>query len=98
MPDKSIGPLQDAQQAIKIVRQRAAEWKVDRNRIGIMGFSAGGHLASTAATHFNTSYIPNPEAISLRPDFLVLVYPVISMTDSLTHRGSRRNLLGKDPQ
>jgi acetyl esterase/lipase len=97
MVDKSIGPLQDAQQAIKTVRQRAAEWKLDTGRIGIMGFSAGGHLASTAATHFSNSYISNPEKTSLRPDFLVLVYPVISMTDSLTHMGSRNNLLGKDP-
>ena len=97
MKDKSIGPLQDAQQAIKIVRQRAAEWKVDTSRIGIMGFSAGGHLAATAATHFNKSYIPNPDKTNLRPDFLILVYPVISMTDSLTHMGSRNNLLGKNP-
>jgi acetyl esterase/lipase len=97
MKDKSIGPLQDAQQAIKTVRQRAAEWKVDTGRIGIMGFSAGGHLASTAATHYNKSYIPNPEKTNLRPDFLILVYPVISMTDSLTHMGSRNNLLGKNP-
>ncbi len=97
MKDKSIGPLQDAQQAIKMVRQRAAEWKVDTSRIGIMGFSAGGHLAATAATHFSKSYIPNPEKTNLRPDFLILVYPVISMTDSLTHMGSRNNLLGKNP-
>lgn len=97
MPDKSIGPLQDAQQAIKMVRQRAVEWNVDTSRIGIMGFSAGGHLASTAATHYNKSYIPNPEQTNLRPDFLILVYPVISMTDSLTHMGSRNNLLGRNP-
>jgi acetyl esterase/lipase len=97
MPDKSIGPLQDAQQAIKMVRQRAAEWNVDTSRIGIMGFSAGGHLASTAATHYSKSYIPNPEQTNLRPDFLILVYPVISMTDSLTHMGSRNNLLGRNP-
>jgi len=97
MQDKSIGPLQDAQQAIKTVRQRAAEWNVDTSRIGIMGFSAGGHLASTAATHYNKSYIPNPEKTNLRPDFLILVYPVISMSDSLTHIGSRNNLLGSNP-
>jgi acetyl esterase/lipase len=97
LKDKSIGPLQDAQQAIITVRQRAAEWKVDTGRIGIMGFSAGGHLASTAATHYNKSYIPNPEKVNLRPDFLILVYPVVSMTDSLTHMGSRNNLLGKNP-
>lgn len=97
MPDKSIGPLQDAQQAIKTVRGRAAEWGINPTKIGIMGFSAGGHLASTAGTHFNKSYIPNPKNTSLRPDFLVLIYPVISMKDGMTHGGSRSNLLGKLP-
>ena len=97
MPDKSVGPLQDAQQAIKTVRERAAEWKINPAKIGIMGFSAGGHLASTAGTHFDKAYIPNPENTSLRPDFLVLVYPVISMQEGLTHGGSKTNLLGKSP-
>lgn len=96
MVDKSIGPLQDAQQAIKTVRERASEWNLDSAKIGIMGFSAGGHLASTAGTHYDKSYIPNDENISLKPDFMVLVYPVISMKDGLTHNGSRENLLG-DP-
>lgn len=97
MLDKSIGPLQDAQQAIKLVRQRAKEWNIDADKIGIMGFSAGGHLASTAATHFGTAYIPNKEAISLRPDFSVLIYPVISFEKGLVHEGSRDNLLGTKP-
>src|SRR5674476_93439 len=97
MIDKSIGPLQDAQQAIKTVRQHAAEWELDTAKIGIMGFSAGGHLASTAGTHFDKSYITNDEKISLRPNFMILVYHVISMTDELTHKGSRENLLGKSP-
>lgn len=97
MTDKSVGPLQDAQQAIKTVRQQATEWNINPARIGIMGFSAGGHLASTAGTHFEKSYIPNSENTSLRPDFLILVYPVISMKDELTHGGSRNNLLGKSP-
>lgn len=97
MADKSIGPLQDAQQAIKTVRERAAEWKINPAKIGIMGFSAGGHLASTAGTHFNKAYIPNPENTSLRPDFMILVYPVISMQEGLTHGGSKTNLLGKSP-
>lgn len=97
MTDKSIGPLQDAQQAIKTVRMRAAEWKINPAKIGIMGFSAGGSLASTAGTHFDKSYIPNDEKISLRPDFMILIYPVISMTDELTHMGSRNALLGKAP-
>ena len=98
MKDKAIGPLQDAQQAIKTVRQHAVEWKLDPQKIGIMGFSAGGHLASTAGTHFDKSYIPNDENISLRPDFMILVYPVISMKDEITHNGSRNNLLGKNPE
>jgi acetyl esterase/lipase len=97
MIDKTIGPLQDAQQAIKTVRMHATEWKLDTAKIGIMGFSAGGHLASTAGTHFDKSYIPNEEKISLRPNFMILIYPVISMTDELTHKGSRENLLGKNP-
>lgn len=97
MTDKKIGPLQDAQQAIKLVRDNAEKWGLNKNKIGIMGFSAGGHLASTAATHFEKSYIENKENTSLRPDFQILVYPVISMTDALTHMGSRDNLLGKNP-
>lgn len=97
MLDKSIGPLQDAQQAIKLVRENAAKWGVDANKIGIMGFSAGGHLATTEATHFEKAYIQNTNNTSLRPDFQVLVYPVISMQDNLTHADSRKNLLGKNP-
>ena len=97
MKDKSIGPLQDAQQAIKTVRERAKEWNIDPGKIGIMGFSAGGHLASTAGTHFEKSYIPNENRTSLRPNFMILIYPVISMSDELTHGGSRRNLLGANP-
>lgn len=93
MQDKTIGPLQDAQQAIKLVREHAKEWNIDTSRVGIMGFSAGGHLASTASTHFNETSIPNKEHTNLRPDFSILVYPVISFTDSLAHKGSRRNLL-----
>jgi acetyl esterase/lipase len=94
MQDKSIGPLQDAQQAIKTVRESAKKFNIDPNRIGLMGFSAGGHLAATAGTHFDKDYIDNKEKISLRPDFMLLVYPVISFTDSLGHTGSRQNLIG----
>ncbi len=97
MVDKSIGPLQDVQQAIKMVRDRAKEWNVDASKIGIMGFSAGGHLAATGATHFKKALIENKSNTSLRPDFQVLVYPVISMRDSLTHRDSRKKLLGEKP-
>jgi acetyl esterase/lipase len=97
MPDKSIGPLQDAQRAIQLVRENADKWNIDRSRIGIMGFSAGGHLAASASTHFNRPVIGNPHDISLRPDFSVLIYPVISFTDSIGHEGSRTNLIGKNP-
>ena len=97
MTDKKIGPLQDAQQAIKIVRENALKWNIDINKIGIMGFSAGGHLASTAATHFKKAVIENSNKTNLRPDFLILIYPVISMQDSLTHPDSRNKLLGGNP-
>lgn len=97
MQNKTIGPLQDAQQAIKYVRENAGKWGIDVNKVGIAGFSAGGHLASTAATHFQKAVIENPNNTNLRPDFQVVVYPVISMQDSLTHRDSRNNLLGKNP-
>ncbi len=97
MKKKEIGPLQDAQQAIRIVRQRAMEWNLNTNRIGIMGFSAGGHLASTAGTHFQKSFIPNPEKTNLRPDFMILIYPVISFQDSVAHLGSRDQLIGPHP-
>ena len=97
MVDKSMGPLQDAQQAMRFARQHAAEWNLDPKRIGVIGFSAGGHLASTLATHFEQSYVDNPEHVPLRPDFLVLVYPVISMDPKITHADSRKALLGPDP-
>ncbi|MCF2489561.1 alpha/beta hydrolase [Dyadobacter sp. CY347] len=97
MKDKSIGPLQDAQQAIKTVRERAKEWKIDPAKIGIMGFSAGGHLAATAGTHYDSTFISNPEKTSLRPDFMILVYPVISLMDKIGHKGSSSNLLGSSP-
>ncbi len=97
MEDKKNGPLQDAQQAIKVVRENASKWNVDPNKIGIMGFSAGGHLASTEATHFKSALIENGNSTSLRPNFQILVYPVISMQDKLTHTGSRSQLLGNNP-
>lgn len=97
MTDKSTGPLQDAQQAIKLVRENAVKWNIDPAKIGIMGFSAGGHLASTVATHFEKALIDNPKGTSLRPDFQVVVYPVITMQQALTHRDSRKQLLGEQP-
>ena len=97
MEKKEIGPVQDAQQAIKTVRQRADEWGIDPGKVGMMGFSAGGHLASTAGTHFHHSFIPNDEKINLRPDFMILIYPVISFQDSIAHTGSRDQLIGPHP-
>jgi acetyl esterase/lipase len=93
-------PLSDAQRAIRLVRAHAAEWKLDPKRIGILGFSAGGHLASTAGTHFDPGRKDADDAIerwSCRPDFLLLAYPVISFTTEYVHKGSRQNLLGENP-
>ncbi len=93
-------PLDDAQRAIRTVRARAAEFGVDPARIGILGFSAGGHLASSAGTHFDAgqSDAADPvERVSCRPDFMILCYPVISLTTPYTHQGSKKNLLGADP-
>ncbi len=98
MVDKTNGPLQDAQQAIRTVRKQAAAWGLNPNKIGIMGFSAGGHLAATAATHF--TLIADPvmnDAGSVRPDFAILLYAVISFDDSIAHKGSKINLVGKNP-
>lgn len=96
--DRSIAPLQDAQQAIRYVRENAKKYGVDPNQIGIMGFSAGGSLAATAATQFYRMADANETSTtSVRPDFVALIYAVISMTDELTHGGSQRNLLGTTP-
>lgn len=97
MDDKNIGPLQDVQRAIQMVRQDAQKWHVNPKKIGVMGFSAGGHLVSTAGTHFNKEFIENKEGTNLRPDFLMLIYPVISFTDNIGHIGSRNALLGENP-
>ena len=95
MVDKSLAPLQDAQQAIRFIRSNASQWGIKTNQIGIMGFSAGGHLASTAATHFNFKADPsNSDTTSARPDFAILIYPVISFDISIANMGSRNNLIG----
>jgi acetyl esterase/lipase len=97
MKDKSIGPLQDAQEAIRIVRRYAEAWNIDPHKIGIMGFSAGGHLAASASTlYLRRTYEPG-DSTSARPDFSLLIYPVISMQDGMTHENSRNNLLGERP-
>lgn len=96
--NKEIRPLQDAQQAIRIVRKNASKYGISAEKVGIMGFSAGGHLASTASTHFQTQVgeITDP-SISVRPDFSILIYPVITFGDRFTHFGSRTNLIGENP-
>ena len=96
MIDKSTGPLQDVQQAVKYVRQNATNYKIDINKVGVMGFSAGGHLAASSGVHYNDHIIKNETQINLRPDFMILIYPVISFMDSIGHLGSRDNLLGKN--
>lgn len=93
MVDKSFGPLQDAEQAIYLVRKNAVKWKINPAKVGIMGFSAGGHLASSLAVHYRDSKIENKEKLSLRPDFAILLYPVISFT-APTHVGSVKSLIG----
>jgi len=94
--NRYLVPLQDAQQAIKRVRMNAAVWHLDTNKIGVMGFSAGGHLASSLGTHFQQAYIPNEENTNLRPDFMILIYPLISMKSELTDPLSRFFLLGEN--
>lgn len=97
MEDKTIGPLQDAQRAIRLVRENAEEYGIDTAKVGIMGFSAGGHLASSLSTHYKDNVYETDGTISARPNFSILLYPVISMQDGITHQGSRENLLGKNP-
>ncbi|WP_100615360.1 alpha/beta hydrolase [Confluentibacter citreus] len=97
MVDKSLGPMQDGQEAIRSVRRIAKEWGIDSTKIGIMGFSAGGHLASTLSTHFNEKVYEVTDSTSARPDFSLLIYPVISMEEDITHKGSQVNLLGDNP-
>ena len=90
--------LEDAQRAFQIVRARAAEWGVDPERVAAVGFSAGGHLAATLATQpDSTTSADPPERQRLRPDLLLLVYPVVTLRDPWAHSGSRRHLLGTDP-
>lgn len=95
MKDKSFGPLQDAEQAIYQVRKQAKKWNIDPAKVGVMGFSAGGHVASTLSVHYNDLKIENKEGINLRPDFSLLIYPVISFRES-PHTGSAKNLAGAE--
>lgn len=96
MQDKTMGPLQDAMQAIYLIRKNASMWHVNLTKIGIMGFSAGGHLAASLSVHYNDVKVQNQENVSLRPDFSVLIYPVVNFGEN-THAGSVKNLLGDNP-
>lgn len=96
---RPLVPLHDVQRAIRVTRANAEAWSLNNKRIGVMGFSAGGHLASTAGTHFDAGHPKDADPVereSCRPDFMILIYPVISMGEK-THKGSKRNLLGKTP-
>ena len=96
---RPLVPLLDAQRALRTTRAKAAEWGVDPGRVGILGFSAGGHVASTARTRFDAGRAADPDPVerrSSRPDFMVLVYPVVTLGEK-THAGSKAKLLGADP-
>ncbi|MEO6283198.1 MAG: alpha/beta hydrolase [Dyadobacter sp.] len=95
MKNKSIGPLQDAQTALKIIREKATKYGIDPDKVGMMGLSAGGHLVSAAGTQFDRKVIENKEGTSVRPDFIILLYPV-TITDPQVPR-TRENLIGKNP-
>ncbi len=93
-------PLLDAQRAIRVMRANAAKWNIDPEKVGVIGFSAGGHLASTVSTHHDPGDADSEDVVgrqSSRPQFSILCYPVISLSESFTHAGSRRNLLGENP-
>ena len=94
--NKSIAPLQDAQQAIRLVRKDAIKYGINPNRIGILGFSAGGHVAATASTHFLRPVGENADETNVRPDFSILIYPVITLKE-FGHAGSTQQLIGKNP-
>lgn len=96
MINKTIAPLQDAQEAMRLVRRNANKWNINSDKIGIIGFSAGGHLASTLSTHYNDKVYKVTDLTSAKPNFSILVYPVISMKDGITHKGSKYNLLGSE--
>lgn len=97
MTNKSFVPLMDAQEGLYFIRKHAKQYGIDENKVGIMGFSAGGHLAASASVHFSEPVRKELTDFNVRPDFSILVYPVISFSDSVGHIGSRDNLIGKNP-
>jgi acetyl esterase/lipase len=97
MKDKSIGPLQDVQEAMRIIRRNSKKWNINPAKVGVMGFSAGGHLASSLSTHYAEKVYQVIDTTSARPDFSFLIYPVITFDETFTHSGSRKNLIGDNP-
>lgn len=97
MENKLVGPLQDAQEAIRVVRRNARQWGIQPDRIGVLGFSAGGHLAASVSTLYAEKVYPVADGTSARPDFSILIYPVISMQEEIAAQGTKRNLLGEAP-
>ena len=96
MHNRQFGPLQDVQQALQVVNSHAAEWQLDSTKIGVMGFSAGGHVAASAAVHYQRPVLPTLSAAMLKPAFQILIYPVISMDPQITHPVSKALLIGED--
>lgn len=97
MIEKTIGPLQDAQEALRFVRRNSKQWQLHVDKIGVMGFSAGGHLAATLASQYDKIVYEPTDSVSAKPNFSILVYPVISMHDSIAHQGSKQHFLGRNP-
>jgi acetyl esterase/lipase len=97
MTDKTIGPLQDVQEAIRVVKRKSSEWGLKPGKIGVLGFSAGGHLAGTASTMYDKKVYASADTTSARPDFSILIYGVLSMQKTISHGGSVNNLLGPNP-
>jgi acetyl esterase/lipase len=96
MDNRQFGPLQDVQQALQVVNSHATEWQLDVAKIGVMGFSAGGHVASSAAVHYQRPVLPTLSSAVVKPAFQILIYPVISMDPHITHSGSKALLIGED--
>lgn len=95
--DKSTAPIQDAQRAMQIIRQQSDKWNIDPIKVGVLGQSAGGHLAACVSYLYDNEFIDNKKRVNLRPYFSILIYPVITMDTSYTHMGSRIKLLGRNP-
>jgi len=96
MKDKSIGPLQDAQEAVRFIRRNAKKWNLNPEKIGVLGYSAGGHLAGSLSTKYDDVVYTLIDSVSAKPNFTLLIYPVLSMKAGITHNGSKNKLLGKE--